>query len=73
MGLALGLSLAFFVSRLDIGIAADVYMVDALSVEVQPLEIALIAASALIISHLATLYPALKAARQAPVEAMRYE
>ena len=38
-----------------------------------PWEVVGTAAAALGISHLATIYPALKAARQAPVDAMRYE
>ncbi|MEK7705343.1 MAG: ABC transporter permease [Myxococcota bacterium] len=73
VGVLLGLVTSGLVAELDIGIAADVYMVESLSVRVQPFEVALVAIAALAISHLATIYPALKAARQPPVEAMRYE
>jgi ABC-type lipoprotein release transport system permease subunit len=58
---------------MHLGIAADVYMVDALQVRVQLFEVLVTVGSALGISHLATLYPALKAARARPVDAMRYE
>ena len=71
-GLFLGLAVAFVLGGMDIHIAADVYMVEALRVRVRPMEVCLTAMAALAISHLATLYPALKAARQDPVDAMRY-
>ena len=58
---------------MNIGIAADVYMVESLQVCVRPPEVALTVAASLMIAHLATLYPALKAARQRPVDAMRHE
>jgi lipoprotein-releasing system permease protein len=71
-GVVLGLVLCFLLGRLRIHIAADVYLVDTLRVLVQPSEVVLIALGALEVAHLATLYPALRAARTLPVEAMRY-
>lgn len=65
--------MAGLIGQLKIPIAADVYMVESLQVRVQPLEVLLTVLAALGISHLATVYPALKAARQSPVDAMRYE
>lgn len=71
VGVILGLALSAVIATLHIGIAADVYMVEALHVQINPLEVGLTVIASLIISHLATLYPALKAARQTPVDAMR--
>lgn len=73
LGVALGLGVAGLLSQLNIAIAADVYMVESLQVRVHAGEVAVTVLAALIISHLATIYPALKAARQRPVDAMRYE
>ena len=72
-GVALGLAVCVLLSNLDLDIAADVYMVGNLQVRVDPFEVLGTAVAALGISHLATIYPALKAARQAPVDAMRYD
>jgi lipoprotein-releasing system permease protein len=72
MGVVLGLSLCLLISQLKIHIAADVYLVDTLRVVVNPLEIVAIVFGALEVAHLATLYPALRAARTYPVEAMRF-
>ncbi|MCC6806844.1 MAG: ABC transporter permease [Deltaproteobacteria bacterium] len=71
-GVVLGLVFCFILSRLRIHIAADVYLVDTLRVMVNPLEIVLIVLGALEVAHLATLYPALRAARTYPVDAMRF-
>lgn len=65
--------MAAVLAKLKIAIAADVYMVESLQVRVRFFEVLLVVVSALVISHLATLYPALKAARQHPVDAMRDE
>jgi len=73
LGVLLGLTIAFLIGRMKISIAADVYMVGTLSVRILPIEIGVTAFSALAISHLATIYPALKAARARPVDAMRYD
>lgn len=73
LGVVLGLVLSTALERMHMGIAADVYMVDALRVHVRPVDVVITVMAALGISHLATLYPALKAARARPVEAMRHE
>lgn len=71
-GVLLGLFLCFVLANLKIHIAADVYLIDTLRIVVKPLEILAIAIGALQIAHLSTLYPALKAARTMPVDALRH-
>jgi lipoprotein-releasing system permease protein len=73
LGLLLGLGVCGVIEELSIGIAADVYMVEKLTVRLWPGEILMTIFATLAISHLATLHPALRAARQRPVDAMRYE
>lgn len=72
-GIVVGLLVCSALEAMRISIAANVYMVDSLTVRIRPLEVALVAISAMVISHLATLYPALKGARARPVDAIRYE
>jgi lipoprotein-releasing system permease protein len=72
-GVVLGLIVCFVLAEAGISIAADVYMVGSLHVRLKVTEVLVTAVSALVISHLATIYPALNAARQRPVDAMRYE
>jgi lipoprotein-releasing system permease protein len=68
-GLAVSLGLRWFGVRLD----PDVYYVDRLPINVDPGDFALVAVAALIITTLATLYPALAASRLRPVDGIRYE
>jgi lipoprotein-releasing system permease protein len=50
-----------------------VYVVTRLPSELRPQQIAWIAAAAMFITLLATIYPALRAARIPPADALRYE
>jgi lipoprotein-releasing system permease protein len=68
-GLAVSLGLRWFGVRLD----PDVYYVDRLPINVDPGDFALVAVAALLITTLATLYPALAASRLRPVDGIRYE
>ena len=51
----------------------DVYYITGLPYELSGSEVVVIAAVALTMSFLATLYPAWRAARTQPAEALRYE
>jgi lipoprotein-releasing system permease protein len=68
-GLSAALGLLWFGVRLD----PDVYYIDRLPISVDPLDFFLVAVSALVITTLATLYPALAASRLRPVDGIRYE
>ena len=52
---------------------ADVYYVTQLPSDLHPGNVVAIAAAALLLTALATIYPALRAARISPAEALRYE
>lgn len=73
VGLAVGLFVCFLIKTFGIGLDPDVYYITNLPVHVDGLEVALVAASAVVLSYLATIYPALLAARMRPVEGLRYE
>jgi lipoprotein-releasing system permease protein len=73
VGVLAGLGLCFLVKTFGIGLDPDVYYITHLPVHVEPFEVALVGASAVVLSYLATIYPALLAARLRPVEGLRYE
>jgi lipoprotein-releasing system permease protein len=77
IGTALGLFLGYFacsfVERVGIRLDAEVYYIDKLPVKVDPLQFAMVAFFAVLLSYLATIYPATRASRMAPVEGLRNE
>lgn len=77
MGTILGVSLAYLVcqlaNRVGITLDASVYFISKLPIEIRPLEWMIVVLCALLISFLATIYPAIQASRQKPVEVLRYE
>jgi lipoprotein-releasing system permease protein len=54
-------------------LASDVYYIDKLPSQVNPIDVGLIIVTAILISLLATLYPSWRASKLDPAEALRYE
>jgi len=54
-------------------LSGDVYYIDKLPSQVNPLDVTLIVVTAVFISLLATLYPAWRASKLDPAETLRYE
>ena len=73
-GLSSGLGICHLLSRYKfISLPADVYYISKLPVQVVLSDVATVAAAAVVISFLATLYPAWYASKLNPVESFRYE
>ena len=73
-GLLSGLGICHLLSRYKfISLPSDVYYISKLPVQVAFSDVAIVAAAAVVISFLATLYPAWYASRLNPVESFRYE
>ncbi len=72
-GVILGVLLCKLTGFIDIQLDASVYFISHLPVKIVPMELLIVAVSSLLISFLATLYPAIQASRQRPIEVLRYE
>jgi lipoprotein-releasing system permease protein len=72
-GLILGLGTCLLVDRVGIPLNPEVYYISNLPVVMDPAQLVLVAVAALVLSYLATLYPAAKAARLHPVDGLRSE
>ena len=74
VGGTLGAVLAYLPDRYEfITLPGDVYFIDRLPVDVNPVDVGLIVVASVAISFLATIYPARRAAELTPVEAIRHE
>jgi lipoprotein-releasing system permease protein len=74
LGLCLGLAASVALDRYKlIALNPEVYFIDHLPVALQPLDVLLIVFASVAIAGVATLYPAVQAARLFPIEAIRHE
>jgi len=82
LGALLGVILAFFITDLSLLIEqainslfanANVYLISHLQTKVAGAEVLVVCLAALLISFLATLYPAYRASKIQPAEVLRYE
>jgi lipoprotein-releasing system permease protein len=73
IGVTIGLTTCYVVARYGFHLDPKVYLIDRLPFEVRPLEVALVAGIAMVISIIATLVPSQSAASLRPVDGLRYD
>ena len=74
LGTALGVGLSYLLKTYKfINLPKEIYYIDKLPVRLEQGDIQLIVLSSILISFIATIYPAYKASKLQPVEALRYE
>ena len=56
-----------------ISLPPEIYFINSLPVDMRPLDFILVALAALVLTFLATVYPARRASQLSPVDAIRYE
>lgn len=71
-GLGLGYLVVFVLEKFGIRLNPEVYYIDRLPVHIDPMEFAIVGASAVVICLVATIFPALLASRMRPIEALRH-
>ena len=73
VGTVLGLTGCYFLDQYKFPLDTDVYYMDTLPVVVESQTVMTVVFTAIAISFLATIYPALVASKMDPVEGLRYE
>ncbi|MDD5088147.1 MAG: lipoprotein-releasing ABC transporter permease subunit [bacterium] len=72
LGTALGFLVCYGQLRFKwVSLPSDIYFLDALPVKMQPLDFAIVIVIAILLSYLGAVYPARKASRLSPVDAIR--
>ena len=72
-GIVLGYAACLFVERFGIHLDSDVYYIDRLPILIDPWQFLSVACLAILLSYLATIYPATRASRLPPVDGLRNE
>jgi len=70
-GIVLGYATCLFVERFGIHLDSDVYYIDRLPILIDPWQFLGVACLAVLLSYLATIYPATRASRLPPVDGLR--
>ncbi|WP_164001419.1 FtsX-like permease family protein [Pyxidicoccus caerfyrddinensis] len=73
LGLFSGLAWCVFIEKVGIKLDPEVYYIPALPVRIEPVQTALAVVIAVLVTYLASIYPALKASSVEPVEGLKAE
>lgn len=73
LGMIAGLAWCFFIEKVGIKLDPEVYYIPALPVKIEPLQTALSVVIAVLVTFLASIYPALKASQVEPVDGLKSE
>lgn len=73
LGVGSGLLLCWILGKYRFPIDTDVYIISSLPIMIDYLDVLMISIASVLVSFMATLYPAFKASKLVPVEAIRYE
>lgn len=72
-GMLLAVIVCLLLQQIEFPLAKDIYFFNKLPVRMSPVSFAIVAASAMVVSFFATLYPSWRASRIPPAEGLRYE
>jgi lipoprotein-releasing system permease protein len=73
LGLISGLAWCLFIEKVGIKLDPQVYYIPSLPVKIEPLQTALAVVIAILVTFMASIYPALKASQVEPVEGLKSE